>query len=102
MRSWLVISSFITMITFARTSDAADWHGSPAGNDANDGTLAAPPFLTPQKAVDVAQPGDTIHLAAGDYLRDVITRRSGTAAAPIRITGPANAVIRGAGGNSNR
>jgi hypothetical protein len=49
-----------------------------------------------EKALAAARPGDTIRMAAGTYDPVVITR-SGTAAAPITLSGPAGAVIKGSG-----
>ena len=40
---------------------------SPTGSDANTGTNACVPFKTIQKALDLAAPGSTITLAAGEY-----------------------------------
>ncbi|WP_260605208.1 discoidin domain-containing protein [Streptomyces sp. WAC01280] len=46
-----------------------------------------------QSALAAAQPGQTIRLAAGEYRGAFVIRRAGTAAAPITLTGPANAVL---------
>src|SRR3712207_5525592 len=62
---------------------------SPSGSDSNSGTTQATPWRTIQKAVDLAGPGDVLSLAPGTYLQDVISKRNGTASAPITITGPA-------------
>ena len=59
---------------------------APNGSNTNAGTEAAP-FLTLQKALDVVQPGATINLKAGTYREAVITKRAGTAAAPIKVRG---------------
>lgn len=48
-----------------------------------------------QQAVAAARPGDTIQLAAGTYNPLAIAGVSGTAQAPITLTGPADAVIDG-------
>ncbi|NRQ32820.1 hemagglutinin protein [Nonomuraea sp. NN258] len=40
-----------------------------------------------------ARPGQTIRLAAGEYRGAFVARRAGTAAAPITLTGPADAVL---------
>lgn len=72
------------------------------GNNANTGTSGSAPFATLQKALDVAQAGATINLAAGTYREAVITKRAGTAAAPITVKGPQEgrdrAVLYGLGG----
>ncbi len=44
-------------------------------------------------ALAAAQPGQTIRLAAGEYRGSFVTRRAGTAAAPVTLTGPAGAVL---------
>jgi Right handed beta helix region len=70
---------------------------SPAGDDANSGARPDAPLATIQLALDRAGPGDRVTLAPGGYSQDISTRRDGTAAAPITISGPRDAVLRGAG-----
>lgn len=48
-----------------------------------------------QRALELAHPGDTIHVKPGEYHESIRTVRLGTAAEPITITGSATAVIRG-------
>src|SRR5215217_6078567 len=60
-------------------------------------TLQVRPGTSIQAAINAAQPGDTIQLASGRYLEDLKTARDGTPSQPITITGPADAVISGAG-----
>lgn len=50
-----------------------------------------------QKALEKAQPGQTICLSPGVYHQDIRSVRNGTLSAPITIEGPADAVIKGAG-----
>jgi hypothetical protein len=76
----------------------ASLYVSPSGSDSNSGSTPDRPFQTIQHAIDLAQPGDTVNLAAGVYLQDVISKRAGTASAPIIIKGPADAIIKGGGG----
>jgi hypothetical protein len=71
---------------------------SPGGSDGNRGSTPDQPFQTIQHAIDLAQPSDTINLSAGVYLQDVVSKRAGSAAAPITIKGPADAVVKGGGG----
>ncbi|HSW88162.1 MAG TPA: right-handed parallel beta-helix repeat-containing protein [Candidatus Saccharimonadales bacterium] len=58
-----------------------DIYVSPNGNDTNDGSQATP-FITIQKAADVAIPGTTVHVLSGTY-NPITINTSGTAAAPI-------------------
>lgn len=53
-------------------------------------------FETIQKAVDAAEPGDTVMVPPGRYYEKVVTVRDGTAEEPITITGPESAVLCGA------
>jgi chitodextrinase len=46
-----------------------------------------------QAALANAAPGQTIKLAAGTYHGSFVTQKAGTAAQPITLTGPANAVL---------
>lgn len=77
----------------------ATYYVSPSGSDRRAGTQPGQPLASIQRAVDLAGPGDTVSLAPGVYLQDVISRRSGTASAPIVIKGPPDAVLKGAGGS---
>ncbi len=102
--SILALSSLCTLAALQFTpapaaASSVSYYVSPTGNDANSGTTASSPFKTIQKAIDLAQPGAVINLAAGTYLQDLVSRRNGSATAPITITGPSNAVIKG-GGNA--
>jgi hypothetical protein len=70
---------------------------SPGGKDTNSGRTPDSPFLTIQHSLELASPGDVITLAPGDYMQDVVSVRDGKPDAPITVTGPSTAVIRGAG-----
>ena len=76
------------------------YYVDPQGNDEESGLRAATPFATLQHALAVVAPGDTIHLAAGDYRENVISITGGRADAPITIMGPQAAVLRGTGAAS--
>jgi hypothetical protein len=85
----------LAWLVMATSADALNWYVSPSGSDTNDGRSPLSPFKNIQRGVDVAQPGDTINLASGTYEQDIITKRDGTSSAPITITGPASAVVKG-------
>ena len=65
-------------------ADAAQLFVSPTGSDAANGSLATP-FQTINKAVSLAQPGDSVELRAGTYREQVNALRSGAAGSPITI-----------------
>ncbi|MFD5141111.1 DUF1565 domain-containing protein [Streptomyces sp. NPDC058378] len=71
---------------------ATAYYVSPSGSDSASGTSAGAPIATIQKALDLAPTGAVVHLAAGTYRQDVVTTRPG-----VTLTGPANAVVKGAG-----
>jgi hypothetical protein len=54
------------------------------GSDSADGS-AQRPWATLQHAADSVAPGDTVHVAPGQYNSAVVTRTSGTATARIRF-----------------
>jgi alpha-L-arabinofuranosidase len=67
----IVVSAFFNINLFA-----IEFYVSPAGNDQNPGTPAAP-FRTIQHAADLAQPGDVITVRAGVYRERVSPPRGG-------------------------
>ena len=68
--------AFLTVLTFVTVAQAAEFHVSPHGNDANPGTQAAP-FRTIQHAADLAQPGDVITVHEGVYRERISPPRGG-------------------------
>jgi len=75
----------------------ATYYVGPDGRDSNGGRSPGSPLATIQRAVDLARPGDTIELAPGVYMQDVVSRRDGDAGAPITIHGPPGAILKGGG-----
>ncbi|MCY4465697.1 MAG: DUF1565 domain-containing protein [Chloroflexi bacterium] len=67
----------------------------PQGDDNQAGTSLAAPFRSIQRALQIAQPGDAIHLQPGHYYQDVFTVRDGAPGKPITIVGTQNAVVHG-------
>ena len=65
---------------------ATDYYVSTSGNDANEGTLAAP-WRTVQKATTSIGAGDTCYIRGGSYVERVtISNRHGTAVLPMTFT----------------
>ncbi|MDZ7372435.1 MAG: right-handed parallel beta-helix repeat-containing protein [candidate division KSB1 bacterium] len=103
VRAWRK-SALVLWVVFAAVQHpgmAADYYVSPGGDDRNPGTFERP-FLTVAKAVEVAQPGDVVHIRAGVYSGIRIfpaggVGRSGTPDRPIvyRAFGDGEAIIRG-------
>lgn len=74
------------VVTLSQPPTDGDLHVSPAGDDTNPGTLNSP-FKTVQKAIAVAEPGDTIYLRGGTYpnSQTITIAKSGTPAARIKL-----------------
>jgi len=68
---------------------------SPEGSDDNSGLSSKAPLKHIQKALEMAQPGDTVVLLPGEYRENIKTVRSGTWEKPITILGSPGAVIYG-------
>lgn len=80
-----IIRALISVLAvFNATAQAADFFVSPAGNDANAGSLDAP-LRTLEKAAAVAKAGDTVFLRAGTYYEVLRPASSGKSGAPIRF-----------------
>ena len=68
---------FTIMLFFGQSLGAQqEYHVAKTGHDANSGTKESP-FLTIQKAADVAQPGDVITVCEGIYRERVTPPRGG-------------------------
>jgi hypothetical protein len=65
------------------------------GKDSNDGLSSKRALKTIQKALDKAQPGDTIVILPGSYYQSFKTVRSGTKDKPITIVGMPGSTIYG-------
>ena len=72
---------------------------SPDGDNKASGLSPSLPFRSIQHALQLAQPGDTIHLAPGHYYQDVYTVRDGEPGRPISVVGTSNAVVHGLSSN---
>jgi hypothetical protein len=86
----------LSLLVLSFPASAATFRVSPSGSDGAAGS-AERPFLTIQKALTTARPGDVIELAPGRYFQDVKTVRNGKPGQPITIKGPSDAVVSGAG-----
>ena len=84
-------------LTTVAAPSATTWHVHPNGSDSDPGTLGLP-FKTIQHAIDRAEDGDTILVAAGAYTENVIITktltlrggRTSTGHLVARCTSPAN------------
>lgn len=71
------------------------YYVAPSGDDMQTGTDKAKPLASIQKAFGLAQPGDTIELAEGEYWQNIHSVRNGKAKSPITLKGPEKAVLKG-------
>ncbi len=97
----MILRRLITCLTLllclrgVAQTDAIQYFVNPDGDNAHSGTSPSSPLRSIQAALQLAQPGDTIHLQPGHYYQDVYTVRDGAPGKPITITGTANAVVHG-------
>ncbi|MGH8628722.1 MAG: right-handed parallel beta-helix repeat-containing protein, partial [Gammaproteobacteria bacterium] len=79
----IVLGLFAFAPTFA---SAATYYIAPSGSNYDPGTQSAP-FATPQKAHDIANPGDTIYMRGGTYYLPTQTTltRDGTSGKRIQL-----------------
>ena len=100
MHKTIVTLLFLLMssITFAQ-ENGMYYFVSPDGDNSNSGLSPAEPMRSIQDVIQLAQPGDTIHLLPGHYYQDVNTVRDGLADRPITIMGTPNAVVHGVASN---
>ena len=68
--------SLLAVLAFTSAAQATEFNVATNGSDSNPGTLASP-FLTIQRAADVAQPGDVITVHEGMYRERVNPPRGG-------------------------
>lgn len=92
----LILFFFAPLIAFAEI-----YYVNPDGDNSNNGLLADLPFETINHALEQAQAGDTVQLASGLYIQDIVSVRDGSSNSPIIITGPEDAIVNG-DGTSNR
>jgi len=89
-----LVAAIVTLGVVCSHTPAETLYVDTAGSDANAGTADAP-FATPQKGVDVAEPGDTVVVHAGVYRGRVVFPRSGEPDRPIVLQGQEGAVLDG-------
>lgn len=98
--SLFIVIAFLLLVPY-RWSAAQDSFSNkhffvdPSGNDDNSGLTPDAPFATIQHALEMAQPGDTVHLAPATFEQNVVTIRDGHPDAPITITGTSESIING-------
>lgn len=73
----IIALAFLVGGIFAGTTQAAGpWFVDPAGNDTNDCLSTLTACLTIQGAITKASPGDTINVASGTYVEEVIVNKT--------------------------
>lgn len=96
-KNWIpLVSIAMSMISLPSIADVI--YVAPQGSDRlGSGNSSDSPLQTIQVAVDKAQPGDTINLAPGTYLQDIVSKTDGTQSQPITITGSTDTIVKGGG-----
>ncbi|MDB5186895.1 MAG: Secreted protein [Candidatus Saccharibacteria bacterium] len=79
----------------SQRSYAQQYYVSPAGKDTNNGTSEQAAFYSIDKAVSIAEAGNTINLADGRYDQTISSVKSGTSDKTITIQGSKDAVVGG-------
>ncbi len=82
------------LISLSHLNSQNTYHVSKSGNDSNPGT-SSQPFLTIQRAADIAGPGDIVSVSTGTYRETVTPTNSGTSGSPITYIASGNVVISG-------
>ena len=93
------IAALISLLCHVGVAQGVDYYVDPDGDKANSGRSVSSPFRSIQQAMQLAQPGDTVHLLPGHYYQDVYTVRDGAPGKPITVTGTASAVVHGQASN---
>jgi hypothetical protein len=99
MHRLIVLGAALAALSTAAPARAATYHvdgGSPAADDANPGSAAAP-FRAIQRAADVIAPGDVVIVHPAVYQESVNLLRGGTSLQPVAFQGLPGAVLDGAG-----
>jgi nitrous oxidase accessory protein NosD len=100
---WLVALLFLMLPLGCSAAGSKAYYVSLTGRDTNDGLSQQTAFRTVQKGAQVAQAGDTVVIAAGDYGSEQVTvANSGKPGAPIvlKAAAPGEVVLRGTGGGA--
>ncbi len=98
-RVLVICLSLLLCLTVQAQSEGIQYYVDPDGDNENSGTSPLSAFRSIQHALQLAQPGDTIHLRPGHYYQDVYTVRDGKPGQPISIVGATNAVVHGLSSN---
>ncbi|MBU1177593.1 right-handed parallel beta-helix repeat-containing protein [Patescibacteria group bacterium] len=73
-------------------STGETYHVASTGDDSAAGTQSAP-WRTLQRAADLTQAGDTVHVHEGVYNEEVAFKKSGTTSSPITFMGATNETV---------
>lgn len=78
-----MLAAAVCTVVLAQSAFAATYYISTTGDNDNSGTSTDAPFLSIQRAAQIAGAGDTILIEGGVYRETVTPGNSGTAGAPI-------------------
>jgi len=80
----ILTASLLLLAAAGRAAGAETYCVSPAGEDANPGTMERP-FKTIQKGLDVVKPGDACEVSAGTYKEALVLKTTGRPDARITL-----------------
>ncbi|MEM6964864.1 MAG: T9SS type A sorting domain-containing protein [Bacteroidota bacterium] len=92
LKSTYLLFSFI-FLNISIGISQTNYYVAKTGDDSNNGTDTTTPFLTIQKAADVAEAGDIVIISEGIYRENVKPANSGTETAPITFRAKAGEVV---------
>ena len=75
--------SFLAILTWATTANAATYYVRTSGSDSNSGQSPADAFATIKKSATTVQAGDTVYVGAGTYTDKAEPAADGTSSNPI-------------------
>lgn len=92
----VLIFIYLVMLISLSFTSATTYYVSTTGSDTNPGTEAQP-WLTIQKAANVAIAGDNVIVGNGTYAEMIETKRAGTQTSPITFMGSGQTTIQSFG-----
>src|SRR5512147_3050339 len=81
-KTLLALGLFSALSLSSAAANAKEWFVQAGASGTGE---AGSPFGSIQQGIDAAQPGDIVTVAAGSYAESLVTKRDGSAQAPITL-----------------